>query len=150
MSDTTKPEGESALPTAPDADAPKKTYKASCHCGAFAYNVTASPPLDDPKAEVIQCNCSICTRNGYLFIYPPNSSVEFTKGAFDEFKSYTFGPKPKVAHYFCGACGASCMLRSIDPNFFVGMTPLNVRMLEDIDLRALKIKHLDGKSYTPS
>jgi hypothetical protein len=78
------------------------TDKASCHCGAFAYNVTASPPLDDAKAEVIrkycaieshvgdsvtndvaECNCSICTRNGYLFTYTTNSNVEFTKGEFD-------------------------------------------------------------------
>ncbi|KAH4237029.1 hypothetical protein HBI56_123760 [Parastagonospora nodorum] len=147
MSDTK--ESVITLPKAPDANAPKKKYDAACHCGAFAYTVTASPPLDDPSAEVIECNCSICSRNGYLYIYPPNSSVEFTKGDISEFKSYTFGPNAKVAHYFCPTCGSSCMARSIDPNFFPGMTCLNVRMLDGVDLKALKIKFADGKSYTP-
>ncbi|KAH7086817.1 Mss4-like protein [Paraphoma chrysanthemicola] len=143
MSDTTKTEG--SMPTAPDADAPKQTYSASCHCGAFKYTVTASPPLD--QAEVMECNCSICTRNGYMFIYPPNENISFTKGDITELRSYTFGPKPKVAHYFCGTCGASCMARSIDPNFFAGITCINVRMFEDVDLKSLKIKFADGKSY---
>jgi hypothetical protein len=35
----------------------------------------------------------------------------------------------------------------IDPNFFVGMTCVNVRMFEDIDLKALKFKEADGKNY---
>jgi hypothetical protein len=105
---------------------------ASCHCGAFTYTVTASPPLDDPKAEVMrpflpqtpkiqqhhtdsstECNCSICTRNGYLFIYTPNAAISFTKGEFSDLTEYRFGPKPKVAHYFCGTCGSSCVARSI-------------------------------------
>lgn len=104
-----------ALPTAPAADAPMATYNASCtlllqpqlqhppdlptnahiltqvflptgHCGAFTYKVTQSPPLNDPAAEVIECNCSICLRNGYLFIYVPDARVEFTNGSIDEFK----------------------------------------------------------------
>ncbi|KAH8733020.1 glutathione-dependent formaldehyde-activating enzyme [Phaeosphaeriaceae sp. PMI808] len=145
MPDTTKP--EVTLPSAPDASTPEKTYSASCHCGTFAYKVTASPPLDDPNTEVMECNCSICSRNGYMFIYPPNANVNFTKGNISELQSYTFGPKPKVAHYFCGTCGASCMARSIDPNFFAGMTCVNVRMLDGVDLKSLKIKFADGKSY---
>jgi hypothetical protein len=146
MSDA--PKSDVALPTAPDADAPKKQCThpivplkmqfnrnlddASCHCGAFTYTVTASPPLDDPKTEVMrpflpqtpkiqqhhtdsstECNCSICTRNGYLFIYTPNAAISFTKGEFSDLTEYRFGPKPKVAHYFCGTCGSSCVARSI-------------------------------------
>jgi hypothetical protein len=36
-----------------------------------------------------------------------------------------------------------------DPNFFAGMTCVNVRMFEGVDLKALKIKFADGKNYTP-
>ena len=60
--------------------APSATYNASCHCGAVAYRVTASPPLDHPASSVSSCNCSICLRNGYLFIYVPSKNVEFEKG----------------------------------------------------------------------
>jgi hypothetical protein len=84
MSDA--PNADVTLPTAPSRDAPKATYKASCHCGAFNYTVTASPPLNDPSATVIECNCSICTSNGYLFIYVPDDRVVFSKGSIEEFR----------------------------------------------------------------
>jgi hypothetical protein len=84
MSDT--PRKDVALPTAPSADAPTATYKASCHCGAFSYSVTASPPLNGPNATVLECNCSICTRNGYLFIYVPNDRIIFSQGSIEEFR----------------------------------------------------------------
>lgn len=75
-----------SLPTPPSTTAPSQSYPASCHCGAFAYTVTASPPLSDPAATVMQCNCSICERNGYLFIYAPNERVVFTKGKVEDFR----------------------------------------------------------------
>lgn len=68
-----------------DTQAPKQTYKASCHCGAFVYNVTTAS-LDNASTEVVRCNCSICARNGYLFIYVPNDQVEFTSGILDDLK----------------------------------------------------------------
>ncbi len=54
-----------------------------------------------------------------------------------------------MAHYFCGTCGASCVAGSIDPNFFPGMKAVNVRMMQDVDLKNLKMKHVDGKNWTP-
>ncbi|KAF1833287.1 hypothetical protein BDW02DRAFT_570170 [Decorospora gaudefroyi] len=143
MSDTAKP--DVTIPTAPAADAPTATYQASCHCGAFSYNVTASPPLNDPSATVMECNCSICERNGYLLIYVPDERVSFTKGAIEDFRSYSFASK-KMNHYFCGTCGASCMIRSKDPSFFPGITCVNVRMLRDVDLKTLNLKFGDGKN----
>lgn len=66
-----------------------------------------------------------------------------------QLQSYFFASK-KMAHYFCGTCGASCMARSVDPGFFPGMTCVNVRMFEDVDLKTLNIKAADGKSYDPT
>lgn len=68
-----------------DTKAPTKTYKASCHCGAFKYDVTTAS-LDDASTEVSRCNCSICTRNGYLLIYVPNDQIVFEKGGIEDFK----------------------------------------------------------------
>jgi len=34
----------------------------------------------------MECNCSICTRNGYLLIYAANESIKFTKGDVSEFQ----------------------------------------------------------------
>lgn len=65
--------------------APTQTYKASCHCGAFAYDVTTAP-LDHESTEVARCNCSICMRNGYLLVYVPNDNITFTSGQIEDMK----------------------------------------------------------------
>ena len=62
------------------------TYNGNCHCQKIKYTVTQSPPLTDPACEVTDCNCSICSRNGYLFIYVPEKNVIFEEGAIDDLK----------------------------------------------------------------
>jgi hypothetical protein len=42
------------------------------------------------------------------------------------------------------------MARSKDPNFFPGMTCVNVRMLQDVDPKMLNLKFADGKNYDPT
>jgi hypothetical protein len=39
----------------------RKTHVGSCHCGAVRYEVMFEPP-----AKAIACNCSICSRAGWL------------------------------------------------------------------------------------
>ena len=88
-----------------------ETYNGHCHCGTVQYKVTLSPPLHPKEPEpnarwkVVRCNCSICTRNGYLLVQPFTKSVEFTKGQ-DGLTSYHFGTK-RNAHWFCRECGSS-------------------------------------------
>ncbi|KAF2187726.1 glutathione-dependent formaldehyde-activating enzyme [Zopfia rhizophila CBS 207.26] len=131
----------------PESSKPSQTYTASCHCGRFKYHVTHSPPLSDPEASVTNCNCSICSRNGYLLIYVPESFVQFEKGSHDELTKYTFGPKHKIAHYFCPSCGTSCFAQSTDPNFYGDMKVVNVRTFHDLDLKSLTLKEVDGKNF---
>ena len=78
-------------------------HAASCHCGAIQYTITISPPLSAQKAG--SCNCTICTKNGYLFLYPRRQDVVVHKGE-DALKSYQFGKK-QLLHRFCGGCGSS-------------------------------------------
>lgn len=54
------------------------TYDAGCHCGYSKFSVTLTPAL--PETKVLSCNCSACTRFGYLLVceLPPFSlPVEF-------------------------------------------------------------------------
>lgn len=39
------------------------------------------------------------------------------------------------------------MLRSKEADFMPGITGINVRMLQDVDLEGIKVDHLDGKSF---
>lgn len=80
-----------------------QTYAASCHCGAVRYDVVLSPPL--PEWKVVSCNCSICSRNGYLLVYPDRKYLHIKSGE-EVLKNYSFGPKRNL-HKFCGGCGSS-------------------------------------------
>lgn len=80
-----------------------QTYNASCHCGTIQYDVVLSPPL--PQWKVVSCNCSICSRNRYLLVYPDRSKVHMKSGE-EALKNYSFG-KGKNLHKFCAQCGSS-------------------------------------------
>lgn len=62
----------------PTSDSEPTTYKANCHCGAVRYEVTLKDPF--PKYPINKCSCTICTKNGYLLVYPTRSDVVFTRG----------------------------------------------------------------------
>ncbi|KAF1943104.1 hypothetical protein EJ02DRAFT_330204, partial [Clathrospora elynae] len=72
----------------------------SCHCDIVQDSVTLSPPL--PQWKVVSCNCSICTRNGYLLVYPEWSQLHMKSGE-DVLRDYSFGVKRNL-HKFYGRC----------------------------------------------
>lgn len=96
-----------AMPFYPPAPTSESSFhKANCHCGAVRFTVKLSPPLNEYPTS--SCNCSICTKNGYLLVYPPITDVTFERGQ-DGLKSYRFATR-QAEHQFCGECGSSCFL----------------------------------------
>jgi len=73
-------------------------YQGSCHCGAVTFQVEAPQEL-----EVDRCNCSICTKSGFLHLIVPNSRFHLLTGA-DSLISYTFNTGI-AKHTFCKTCG---------------------------------------------
>lgn len=72
-----------------------RTYRGNCHCGAFVYEA------DLPEIRsALECNCSICHKKGYLWVFP-EARFEIVKGTADVLARYTFGPK-KLVHKVCG------------------------------------------------
>ncbi|KAF1980487.1 hypothetical protein BU23DRAFT_522586 [Bimuria novae-zelandiae CBS 107.79] len=124
---------------------PSQRYQASCHCQLIRYTVTLSPPLHDPDSWVVECNCSICARNGYLNVYVQNECIHMGVGGANGEQKYRFG-KQRVQHYFCSRCGSSLMAESIEPGFYEGVKALNVRMFQGVDVRALQRREVDGRS----
>jgi len=45
------------------------THKGSCHCGRIAFEV------EGDLTQVIQCNCSHCSRKGYLLWFVPRAQL---------------------------------------------------------------------------
>ena len=81
------------------------TYKGGCHCGNIRF--TAKLP-DIRTTKIIRCNCSICTKNGYLLVYPKRTDFAFGSGE-DKLSSYLMGSKT-LPHKFCGQCGTSILI----------------------------------------
>ncbi|KAJ7892636.1 Mss4-like protein [Mycena leptocephala] len=115
-------------------------YRGNCHCGAFRF-MFRTPPLE----QVFTCNCSICSRNGYMWAFPA-SEQDLTVVKGDEnstLRSYHFG-KGTLAHKFCPTCGTSVMSRSID-----GKCAINIRALADVDLYSVTVLASDGAAIEP-
>lgn len=73
-----------------------KTYKGACHCGAIKFSV-AIPEIK----SVTECNCSICSKKGYAWVFPPAGGLVFEQGKGEDFlKDYEFAGK-KMAHRVC-------------------------------------------------
>lgn len=87
-------------------------HKANCHCGALKFTFSISPPLDD--YPVVECNCSICQRNGYLLVYPIKENLKLGDDSEEALGSYTFGNE-NVKHIFCKECGSSVFFEVLSP-----------------------------------
>lgn len=112
--------------------------KGSCHCGAITLEVDASPD------QVMECNCSHCSRKGYLLWFVPR---EQTRVHADEGKLSTYHfNRHVINHHFCAHCGCAPFATGTGPDG-KAMAAINVRCLEGLDLSALKRVPVDGRSY---
>ncbi|PSR80658.1 glutathione-dependent formaldehyde-activating enzyme [Coniella lustricola] len=119
-----------------------KIYRGSCHCAKFVYEVN----LPEIKSYD-ECNCSICFKKGYAWVFPKDDShLRFVKGAKEDLTVYSFG-KSDFSHLFCSHCGTPVMGTNptADPSLY-----LNARTIQDLDIWSLKAHTFDGKSLPPS
>ena len=111
-------------------------YQGSCHCGAIRFEVEAPEDL-----EVEECNCSICTKSGYLHLIVPKSKFHLVHGE-DHITTYTFNTGV-AKHLFCRVCG-------IKPFYIPRSNPdgydINVRCL-DTRPRSISIVQFDGRNW---
>ncbi|TPH18145.1 GFA family protein [Litorilituus lipolyticus] len=73
-------------------------YKGSCHCQAITFTVECPETI-----EVEECNCSICSKAGFLHLIVPKSKFTLLSGA-EHLTTYTFNTKI-AKHTFCKECG---------------------------------------------
>ncbi|WYZ44982.1 hypothetical protein EsH8_VIII_000298 [Colletotrichum jinshuiense] len=77
------------------------THQGNCHCGANRYEVQ----LSDLPALVI-CDCMLCTKKGYVWIYDAEDSLKITKGCTAEtLTTYVGSDTEALLHEFCSNCG---------------------------------------------
>lgn len=114
------------------------TYQGSCHCGAVRYEVTMAPPT-----KAAACNCSICSRAGWLLAFAPAASFKLLSGE-ERLKDYQFG-KRHLHHLFCDTCGVRSFSRGSHPGGGE-MVAVNLRCLADFDPTGLPVERFDGAS----
>jgi hypothetical protein len=114
-----------------------KTYAGSCHCGKVRFEVSTE------VARASACNCSICSRTGWLMTSVTPAQFKLLAGA-DAQTDYQFGKKT-MHHLFCSTCGIRAFgtyAAGDQEKIFV-----NLRCLDGLDVDALEVETFDGKSY---
>lgn len=114
------------------------TYTGGCHCKKVQYEVEI-----DNLGEVISCNCSICSKRGWLLTFVPKESFKLKTGE-DELTDYQFN-KHLIHHLFCTTCGTASFGSGSDDKGNEAIT-INVRCLDNVDIDTLSITQYDGKS----
>jgi hypothetical protein len=113
-----------------------KTMQGGCHCGRVRFKVVAD--LD----RVSYCNCSVCSKKGFLHLIVAPEQFELLSGK-DDLTTYQFNTGT-AKHTFCKVCGihAFYVPRS-DPD----KMDVNVRCLDDVDLDRLALETFDGRNW---
>lgn len=115
--------------------APLITHAGGCHCGHVRLEVRAPAQL-----QVLECNCSICSKAGYLHLVVPVDRFKLLSGG-QSLTDYGFHTNT-ARHLFCSVCGIksfyvpradpwsrSVNVRCLDPGTVTGLTvvPFNGR-----------------------
>ena len=113
------------------------THRGGCHCGRVRFEVRASE-----HPEVLECNCSICAKSGFLHLIVSAADFTLTAGA-DALSCYTFNTHT-ARHLFCSVCGIKSFYvpRSHPEGFSV-----NVRCLEAGTLTGFTVIPVDGRNW---
>jgi hypothetical protein len=113
------------------------THTGGCHCGAVRFEVTAPA-----EVEVFECNCSICSKLGYLHLIVPREHFRLLRGE-DALSTYTFNTG-QARHLFCRSCGVESFYvpRSHPDGYSV-----NLRCIDDGTLEKVSIRPFDGRNW---
>jgi hypothetical protein len=113
------------------------THRGGCHCGRIAFEVDA-PAVIETQA----CNCSICSRSGFLHLIVPSSHFRLLRGR-DDLTEYTFNTGT-ARHLFCHHCGVKSFYvpRSNPDGYSVNVNCLDRSTVERVDVTAF-----DGRDW---
>lgn len=117
-----------------------RAHRGGCHCGRVRFEVQAPAHLD-----VLDCNCSMCRKVGYLHLIVPKSQFRLLLGA-EVLTSYEFNTGA-AKHLFCSQCGIKSFYvpRSHPDGYSV-----NARCLDDGSVESMAVTPFDGRDWEKS
>ncbi|KAI1776846.1 glutathione-dependent formaldehyde-activating enzyme [Hypoxylon cercidicola] len=136
-----------------------KLYTGSCHCGAVRVAFKAKP-LDKTSTETLmECNCSICQRQGSVWVYP--KKAEAVIEGEENLETYLFGTM-LFGKAFCRICGVP-VVNTVQPmteevfnqlpkghqDFATrDVTAINLRLIDELDVKDLNVVQFDGYNFS--
>jgi hypothetical protein len=113
------------------------THTGGCHCGRVRFEVLAPAEID-----VLDCNCSICGKAGFLHLIVPADRFRLCSGA-EALTNYQFNTRT-ARHLFCATCGIKSFYvpRSHPDGYSV-----NARCLDAGTVSAMRVAACDGRAW---
>ena len=112
-------------------------HQGGCHCGQIRYEVIAPA-----RIKVRQCNCSICSKSGYLGLLVPAERFTLLRGE-EHLRTYTFNTGV-ARHLFCDRCGIKSFYR---PRSHPDGYNVNARCLDSDTIEHMEIVPVDGRNW---
>jgi hypothetical protein len=112
-------------------------HTGGCHCGRVRFEVTAPA-----RIEVVDCDCSICRKFGYLHLIVDDAQFRLLKGQ-DALALYTFNTHA-AKHYFCSVCGVKSFYK---PRSHPAGISVNARCLDEGSVESMSITPFDGRDW---
>ena len=109
-----------------------------CHCGAVRFRFA----LPSPRVELLDCNCSMCSRSGFLHLIVPHSDFELLTPR-EALTSYRFRTRA-AEHLFCSNCGVKSHYQ---PRSHPEAWSVNYRCLDDGYGLTPTIVRFDGRTW---
>jgi hypothetical protein len=113
------------------------THVGGCHCGRVRFEVLAAP-----RIEVLDCDCSICRKSGYLHLIVPADRFKLISGR-ESLSTYSFNTHT-AQHLFCANCGVKSFYvpRSHPDSFSV-----NARCIEGDTIESMSVTPFNGREW---
>jgi len=113
------------------------THRGGCHCGRVRFEVLAPANI-----QVADCNCSVCSKFGYLHLIVPAERFKLISGR-DSLTTYTFNTGI-AQHHFCSVCGVKSFYvpRSHPDGFSV-----NARCLDAGTIESISVAPFNGREW---
>jgi hypothetical protein len=113
------------------------TYRGGCHCGRVHFEIDAPA-----RPELLDCNCSMCSKTGYLHLIVTKQQFRLLAGA-DALTTYRFNTGA-AQHLFCSTCGIKSFYvpRSHPDGYSV-----NARCVDGLELDESIVVPFDGRHW---
>jgi hypothetical protein len=114
-----------------------RTHTGGCHCGRVRFEVVAPG-----KLEVADCNCSICSKFGYLHLIVPADRFKLISGR-EALSTYTFNTH-SAKHFFCSTCGVKSFYI---PRSHPDGISVNARCIVSDTIESVSVTPFDGRDW---